>query len=168
MDDLVGQMVAFEEPFSTSGYMLPLAYLIGRGLTPVEKMALATAVAPNEIGYVFSTADNTTIQWVISGLVPAGVTDNITFGRLPAETQAELAVFAATDDVPRQLVLVRADLDETLVAALKAELLAMDENESGQSALEIFLTTEFTEFPEGPGEALAQMKTLYQLVQTQP
>jgi phosphonate transport system substrate-binding protein len=165
--DLTGQMVAFEEPFSTSGFMLPLAYLVEQGLTPVEKPGLDTAVSPDELGYVFSTADNTTLQWVISGKVPAGVTDDVTFSRLPADTQAELTIFAATEDVPRQLVLVRPGLDEAMVATLKAELLAMDENETGQAALETFLTTEFTEFPEGPEKALARMQELYQLVQDQ-
>ena len=165
--DLTGQVVAFEEPFSTSGYMLPLAYLLEQGLNPVEKTGLETAVSPNEIGYVFSTADNTTLQWVISGLVPAGVTDNVTFSRLPAETQAELAIIAETEEVPRQLVLVRAGLEEALVAKIKSELLQMDENEAGQTALETFLTTEFTEFPEGPEKALAQMQQIYDMVQAQ-
>lgn len=165
--DLTGKMVAFEEPFSTSGYMLPLAYLIEKELNPVEKESLDTAVSPGEVGYVFSTADNTTVQWVVSGLVPAGVTDNVTFGRLPAETQAELAIFAETEDVPRQLVLVRAGLDEALIARIKTELLAMDENETGQAALDTFQTTEFTEFPEGPDKALARIQQIYQMVQAQ-
>ncbi|MCA9873591.1 MAG: phosphate/phosphite/phosphonate ABC transporter substrate-binding protein [Anaerolineales bacterium] len=167
VQDLTGQTIAFEEPFSTSGYMLPLAYLLEQGVHPVEKESLETAVSSGEVGYVFSTADNTTVQWVISGLAPAGVTDNVTFSRLPAETQAELAVFAETEDVPRQLVLVRAGLDEALVAKIKSELLAMDENEAGQAALETFLTTEFTEFPEGPEKALARMQQIYQMVQAE-
>lgn len=165
--DLKGQIVVFEEPFSTSGYMLPLAYLIQQGLRPVEKADLDTAVSPDEVGYVFSTADNTTLQWVLSGRAPVGVTDNVTFSRLPAETQAELTIFASTSDVPRQLVLVAAGIDETLRAALKNALLTMDENEAGQAALETFLTTEFTEFPEGPEHALADMHALYRLVQEQ-
>lgn len=165
--DLAGHVIAFEEPFSTSGYMLPLAYLIENGLRPVEKESLDTAVAPDEIGYVFSTADNTTVQWVISGIALAGVTDNVTFGRLPVDTQADLAIFAETGNVPRQLVLVRSGLDETLVAKIKSELLAMNDNEAGQAALDTFLTTEFTEFPEGPDKALAEMQHIYQMVQAQ-
>lgn len=165
--DLTGKLVAFEEPFSTSGYMLPLAYLIEQGLNPVEKESLNTAVSANEVGYVFSTADNTTVQWVVSGLVLAGVTDNVTFGRLPPETQAELAIFAETEDVPRQLVLVRAGLDEALIARIKTELLAMDENETGQAALDTFQTTEFTEFPESPDKALTRIQRIYQIVQAQ-
>ncbi len=102
---------------------------------------------------------------MISGIAPAGVIDNITFQRLPEETQAELRIIAATDNVPRQMVLVRPGLDEALVTAITNELLVMDENEEGQVALESFQTTEFDEFPEGYAAAMEKMQTLYQLVQ---
>lgn len=163
--DLMGHVVAFEESFSTSGFMLPLSYLIEHNMNPVEKSSPESSVAAGEVGYVFSTADDTTIQWVISGKVPVGVIDNVTFSRLPEETQAELKIIAQTEDVPRQMVLVRPGMDPDLVEVLRTELLQMDENEEGQAALEIFLTTEFDEFPEGPEVALSRMRTLYNLVQ---
>jgi phosphonate transport system substrate-binding protein len=165
LDDAQGQMIAFEESFSTSGYMLPLSHLIEQGYQPAEKPSPETAVSPGEIGYVFSTADNTTVQWVISGKVPIGVVDNVTFRRLPQETQDQLRIFAQTEPVPRQLVLARSDLDPALTAAIKTALQAMDETEAGREALEIFLTSEFDEFPQGATVALGRMQTLYQLVQ---
>ena len=165
LTELKGQIVAFEETFSTSGYMLPLAYLIKEGFNPVEKTDPEAVVNPDEVGYAFSTADDTTIQWVISGVVPAGVIDNTTFQRLPEETQAELRIIASTEDVPRQMVLVRPGLDEALVEAITKELLAMDENEEGAAALEAFQTTAFEEFPQGYAAAMEQMQSLYGLIQ---
>ena len=156
-------MVAFEEAFSTSGYMLPLAHLLEAGMNPVEKSSPGVTVAADEVGYVFSTADNTTIQWVISGRVPVGVIDNVTFSRLPADTQSELAIVAETEAVPRQMVLVRPGLDPALVEAIETELLAMDESEAGQAVLDTFLTSEFDEFPEGATPALGRMEALYEL-----
>ena len=85
--DLQGRMVAFEEAFSTSGFMLPLSYLVEQDMNPVEKENSESAVAPDEVGYVFSTADNTTIQWIVSGVVPIGVIDNVTFDILTDVTQ---------------------------------------------------------------------------------
>lgn len=167
LEDVQGNMVAFEEAFSTSGYMLPFSHLIEQGYRPIEKPSPETAVSPDEVGYVFSTADNTTVQWVVSGKVPIGVVDNVTFRRLPQETQNELRIFAQTGSVPRQLVLVRADLDPELVSEIKAILQAMDESEEGQAVLETFLTSEFDEFPQGASQALGRMKVLYQLVQDQ-
>lgn len=163
--DVVGQMVAFEESFSTSGFMLPLSHLIEQGLNPVEKMAPEESVGADEVGYVFSSNDDNTVQWVISGKVPVGVVDNVTFSRLPEETQNQLVVFAETEDVPRQLVLLQPGLSSELAAAIKTELVEMDENEEGQAALEVFLTSQFDEFPEGAEAALTRMRTLYQLVQ---
>ncbi len=164
--DLHGNYVAFEEPFSTSGYMLPLAYLIERGLNPVRKGDMETAVSADEIGYVYSTADNTTIQWVVSRRVPVGVVDNITYERfIPAETRAELVVLGETESVPRQLVLVSPDMDEELQEAIKKILLEMDDSESGSTVLKTFLTTKFDEFPQGAEVALGRMRAIYQIVQ---
>ena len=49
--DLQGEMVAFEEAFSTSSYMLPLAYLIENDMNPVLKNSLETAVSPAQPHY---------------------------------------------------------------------------------------------------------------------
>lgn len=165
LEDLRGQMVAFEEAFSTSGYMLPLSYLVENQMNPEEKATPEESVGPDEVGYVFSRADNSTIQWVISGKVPAGVIDNVTFSRLPEETQAELKIIAATEDVPRQMVLVRPGMDEALVAVIRAELLAVHKTEEGRAVLERFQTTEFAEFEEGAEAALTRMRALYEIVQ---
>ena len=42
----------------------------------------------------------------------------------------------------------------------------MDETEEGRAVLDVFLTTEFDEFPEGADAALARMRTLYDLAQS--
>lgn len=166
--DLQGKKIAFEEPFSTSGYMLPYAYLIELGVNLVQKTGLESVVLPDEVGYVFSTADNTTIQWVVSGRVPVGVIDNISYELfIPKETRGELMVLAETEAVPRQLVLVRADTDAAMQEAIKQILLEMDETPEGQAVLETFLTTEFDEFPEGAEPALGRIRALVELAQGQ-
>jgi phosphonate transport system substrate-binding protein len=146
--------------------LLPLSYLIEEEFNPVLKESPETAVADDEIGYVFSTADNTTIQWVISGKVPVGVIDNITFEILiPEETREGLKILAATEDVPRQMVLLRAGTSPELSEAIQMLLLEMDKTEEGTAVLDSFLTTQFDEFPEGDTAALARIQTLYELVQ---
>lgn len=166
--DLSGQMVAFEEAFSTSGYMLPLAHLLENQMNPVEKGTPDTAVAADEVGYVFSTADNTSIQWVISGKIAAGVIDNITFSRLPEETQAQLKIIGRTEDVPRQLVLVQPNMTPELMEAIRQALLAVEETAEGRAALEAFQTTAFAEFEEDAQTELARMRQIYSLVDPTP
>jgi len=149
VDDLPGKMVAFDNPYSTSGYMLPLAYLSEQGFTLTEKQSNSDAVAKDEIGYAYSNADENTVQWVISGLVAAGVTDNVRYARLDQAVRDQLVILAETEDVPRQVGLARADIDPKLLKAITEILLKADQDDEGKAALESFAnTTKLDEFPD--------------------
>jgi phosphonate transport system substrate-binding protein len=164
LSDLNGKMLAFEESFSTSGYMLPFSYLVESGLNPVEKQSAEAAVADNEIGYVFSEEDQNTVEWVLSGKVAAGATDITSYLEIPEETRANLVILAETGKVPRQIMMVRSGMDPALLEAIKQLLLEMDGTAEGQAVLEEFKTTQFDEFPEGADAAFARMRELYDLV----
>lgn len=167
LEDLQGHSVGFDEPFSTSGYMMPLTYIINAGLAATEYDSTDATVADDEIGYVFSGDDDNTIQWVLSERIAAGVTDDDTFADLPEETRTELTVIAETDPLPRQVVLAREGLDAELVAELIRLMSAMDESEEGAAVLDEFDTSQFDEFPEGIEEGIAAMRAMYEAVQGQ-
>lgn len=164
LDDLKGKMLAFEEPFSTSGYMLPLAYLLEKGLHPVEKEQANSAVAEDEVGYVFSTEDQNTIQWILRKKVTAGVVDDETFLDIPEKARDTLTVLFETEKVPRQVVVVCPNMDPALLEAIKTILMGMHETIEGQTVLKKFKkTAKFDEFPEGAENALTRMRELYEL-----
>ena len=63
VNDLRGKLIAFDEINSTSGYVLPLAYLQDANLTLKGKSSVSENIQPDEVGYIFSDDDDNTIQW---------------------------------------------------------------------------------------------------------
>jgi len=165
ISDLNGRMVGFDTPQSTSGYLMPAAHLVENGLKPAEKVSESQAVADDEVGYLFSYDDKNTFQWVISGKVAAGVTDNVSFADIPEETRSQMVILAETDAVPRQMAMVSPVLEADQVEAIKALLVGLTETEEGQVVLESLRTSQFDEFPDGIDETLAHMQELYDLVE---
>ncbi|MDJ0705994.1 MAG: phosphate/phosphite/phosphonate ABC transporter substrate-binding protein [Leptolyngbyaceae cyanobacterium MO_188.B28] len=166
LDDLKGQMIAFEDPSSTSGYMLPLSHLVEAGLQPVEKPTAEAIVDQANVGYVFSYEDENTIQWTLTGRVTAAAVGAPDFLEIPAETRQQLTVLAETEPLPRQVVMISPTLTPEEVASIKTALLSMDESEEGQAVLSAFeRTTQFDSFPEGSDQALNRMRELYELTQ---
>ncbi len=164
LEDLQGQIIAFDAPNSTSGYMLPKAYLMDMGFYVEEKAQPTSRVADDEIGYVFSHDDDTTMQWVISGRVIAGVVDNESFAELPAETRERMVILGETPAVPRQMMVARPEFDPEVLAAISEILTTMHETAEGQAVLEAFKTSQFDEFPEGAEAALADLQSMYDMV----
>ncbi|ACK70404.1 ABC-type phosphate/phosphonate transport system periplasmic component-like protein [Gloeothece citriformis PCC 7424] len=161
--DLQGKMIAFEEPVSTSGYVLPLNILLKAGLKTVEKSSTEQLVLSDEVGYVFSNDDENTIQWVISGRVDAGAADDRAFNSIPAQSRQEMKILAQTDKVARQIVLVKPGMNPEKQAAIKSILINMDKTEAGKQVLETFEKT--TKFDEYPVEAdLKKLQEIYEKI----
>jgi phosphonate transport system substrate-binding protein len=166
IDQLPGHMVAMDAPYSTSGFLLPSVLLMENGLTLTGKKSSGDPVAGNEIGFVFSYDDANTLQWVLSGLTDAGVTDDFHFDvDFPEDATAQLVELARTESTPRQVAVIRSGLDEELIQAIVQVLTTMHETEEGQAALEPFQTSKFDEFPEGIDTATARMREMMELVQ---
>jgi phosphonate transport system substrate-binding protein len=168
IEDLKGRMIAFDEPYSTSGYALPLAYLVDKGLKLVEKSSPDATVAKDEVGYVFSTNDENTIQWVVSGKVAAGTTDNLNYANIPDENRSAMTIVAETKAAPRQVATVRPGMEPAMVEAIKALLVGLDKTPEGKDILKTFQKTDkFDEFPGGVEVALAPIRDAYAVTQKQ-
>jgi phosphonate transport system substrate-binding protein len=160
LEDLQGQLIAFEKPFSTSGYFLPKLALLQAGLHVVPKRE-EDPVRPDEVGYVFSRHDENTMVWVLRGKVLAGAIDS---HRLPIAARGSLdrvQVIYRTFAVPRHIVSYRADLPSPLLARIREILLQMDQVEEGKNVLHAFeRTTRFDEIPEHTMTTLSNTLTL--------
>jgi phosphonate transport system substrate-binding protein len=165
LSDLKGKMLAVQDQFSTTAYMLPLSYILDSGIKIVQLTDPTATVPADAVGYTNSNGDDNTLQWVISGKVAAGATDFRSFDKIPAESRTQLVVLAQTEKVPRGLVVVRPGMDSAMLGTLKSVLLAMDSADDGKAVLaKIQKTTKFDELPGGPDAALSRVQALTKLL----
>lgn len=151
LEDLLGQIIAFEDPGSTSGFFLPKVLLFRKGFKLTEKSSFEANVSPKEIGYVFADgSEKKLLDWVLLRNVAAGGLSNIDLNKLDEKRKAEVLQIAETEMFPRHFLSVRKDLDPDIVNRLKDILLAMHQDPEGQKALKKSdNTTKFDVLPGG-------------------
>ena len=148
--DLAGRRIAFQEPDSTSGFMLPAGLLRREGMTLLELPSRATPPGDDEVGYIFTKDDKNTLAWLYKGWVDAAATDPQNYEKLARAKPGSVRIIARSIDVPRQVVIRRSGLEEQLTDRISSVLIAMHNTESGRSTLKSFnKTTRFDTFPDG-------------------
>jgi phosphonate transport system substrate-binding protein len=160
-DDLRGHVIAFGEPFSTTGFLLPKATLVSSGLKLVNYADSAAAIPSDQVGYVFSNDAENTLFWVLKNKVSAGAVNADYFAALAGSRIDELRIILSTEETPRNVVCVRSDLDPEVVRKVEEVLLAMNDEQLGQKVLRDFeQTTKFDRFPTGAARDLARVHQL--------
>lgn len=159
LEDLRGKMIAFEDPGSTSGYFLPKILLLRKGFRVTEKSSPDAKMAPQEIGYIFESAERTVIELVFDNQVAAGAFSDDDYGALDEEKRAAITILATSETLPRHLVSARRDLDRTVKNRVTEILLSMHEDEEGRKILQkTDSTTKFDLLPGG--EPMARRKLI--------
>lgn len=159
--DLKGKLIAFAEPYSTSGYYLPKASLQQNSLRLTEKSSRHENVAADEVGYIFSEDDANTITWVRKRRVAAGATGNIRFDKIKSRLKSQLKIIFRSIDVPRHVVSYRKNIPPATETALTQALLDMHKSEYGLQQLLAFIkTTRFDKFPVPVSEAMDPIRAL--------
>jgi phosphonate transport system substrate-binding protein len=119
--DLNGKKIAFVDPASVSGYLLPLKYLQDRGIKPKETM--------------FAMRHDNVVSMIYQGQVDAGAT----FYSPPAENdiqdarrlvraqypdvEKKIAIIALTSPIPNDPVVFRKDMPEEMKKTIAAALI---------------------------------------------
>ena len=164
--DLAGKMIAFGEPFSTSGFLMPKAALASTGLRLDNYEDAAASIPPDRVGYVFSNDAENTMFWVLKRKVDVGAVNEDYYGGLAGSRISELKVILTTEAVPRNLVCVRRNLDPRITDALRDLLQGMDKDEEGREVLREFEeTARFDLCPGGQERQLAGIMGLMQFVE---
>lgn len=158
LEDLKGKTLGLSHPTSTLGYFLPVNLLLQAGFLPVTNFSANTEASQPEIRYIFSRSCKNVIEWVINGKVDAGAVDRRTFTKLQPDIRNSIVILAKTEKLPRQLVLVRGDLDPEAIAKIETILLNLEGNAAGKALLKQLKTSKFERLE---AEDLSKIKTIY-------
>jgi phosphonate transport system substrate-binding protein len=167
LNDFVGKTIVFEAPESTSGYLLPKAYLVQKGFNLIgestesylaqrEPAIISDGLeinsssidlpggnssndSNNTIRYIFAREDENIPLWVVEGRADIGVISNVDLELDTHESiKSQLEIVDRTIDVPRHVVSHRSDLEPALVDKIKNILLNMDKDPEGIKILRDF------------------------------
>ncbi len=163
-DEFLGKVIAFEEPRSTSGYLLPAGQLLEEGYVLREVDGPAAEVKDNEIGYFFSRDEENTIDMVLRGMVAAGGISNQDFDELPPELSEKLDIFGRTIAVPRQIVSLRPGMDPAIKENIRDLLLGLKDTPEGRQILEDMKESAFDPLPADFESTISHLRSLSTLV----
>lgn len=156
--DLKGKTMIFEDPGSTSGYLLAKLFLARNGFKLVEKRGFDANASPADITYTFAYSRRKLLESVLNKQAAAGAISDDDYAGLDSASKSDIAVLAQTEKLPRHLVSVRADLSQQVVARLHDILIAMHDDSEGQKILK--KTDRTTKFDRLPGGEEALRKRL--------
>ena len=165
LDDLRGQIVAFDEPFSSSGHLIPKSMLREHGLDTIELVSSDQTVPADKVGYIYTQDDNNTIYWIFRGRVAAGATSPNDLAKFEEKAPGTFKVIAKSIDVPRHVLMRGAHLDEDIVNSLERVLTNMENTEQGKWTLRKFQkTTRFDRFPKGAEKTFEPIERMLDLL----
>ncbi len=134
IEDLEGKKIAFVDPASTSGYLLPMKYLRDRKVKPKETM--------------FAMRHDNVVSMIYQGQVDAGATfysppfkDEIQDARRLVKSQypdveSKVVIVELTSPVPNDPIVFRKDLPEEMIQKITAALQKFAESAEGKETLE--------------------------------
>lgn len=147
LEDLKGRTLAMQSVWSTSSYLMPMMELLNRGIRPEILLTPQDTPTADTVGYVFTRSELNISTYVHKRVVDAGVISNIDWQseqRMPAVFRRDMRVLYETEDVPRAVEMVRADLDPAVRARLQEVLLeASHDPVAGPALHKFFGTTAF-------------------------
>jgi phosphonate transport system substrate-binding protein len=148
LGDLKGQVIAFEEPFSTSGFMLPAIQFGLQGIELESVNSPRDLPSPNVVGTIMAYDNETQVTWVERDMVAAAAISEGDFSDFEKTALEPLRIVQFTEYVPYHVVSQRADLDAELADQIKGTLKRVHETEQGRKMLmEFERTSKFDDIP---------------------
>ncbi|MBL4620974.1 MAG: phosphate/phosphite/phosphonate ABC transporter substrate-binding protein [Immundisolibacteraceae bacterium] len=155
ISDLAGHTIGFEEPFSSSGYLLPASEIRNHHLILTKDQVVTD---DKSIDSRFTGADENTLMWVLHGRLDAGAMAGNKLKKLAGPLISELKIIHTSSTIPYHVMLTRPDLENHLQAAIKDLLTTMHSTVVGKRVLNDFERT--SRFDEIPVQAITELSTI--------
>lgn len=147
-DDLLGQIIVFEDQRSTSSFLIPAITLLENGYDLHKVTSPRDSVPEGSIGFFFSDevsryGDETNMMsWVHNNIVAASVFSNLDWiEEVPNNIKSQLMIFHESQPQPRAIMLTRSTLNPDLKKAIKLTLFNAHDDIAGKQALMAFKST---------------------------
>lgn len=165
LQDLLGQTIALQERYSTSGYLLPLAMLLYVGYE-VEYLAGPSVVSESRIGFLFSGDEENTLSMLRQGKVAAGALSGADWENLPDVVKKQFRIFAQSPSVPRKLLSVRKGFDADLKARVRESFLAITDQQREEMVSSTGWSWEFIPLDEQSHEGISLAEEMIRVAGT--
>lgn len=164
LDDLVGHTVAFEDPGSTSGFLIPFALLREHELSMQQLTTPRQKPTPGQVGYIFTHSEINIAASLARGLLGAGAISDKDLNderRVPSSVRQLLVTLVESPPILRSVLLVNGRMEESLKQEIQQALLDAPGDEDGKAALKAYYKVkQYTKFE---GDALANLNRMRQL-----
>lgn len=158
LEDLSGRRLALTDPFSTSGYLMPMEALRKANLNVQNFIDDPKPLPARTVGYLFSDSRANSLAWLLYGKVDAIAMGSDNLKDINANAWGKIRVVHETPPVPRNIVSYRKEMDPKLLARIRELLLGLEHTEEGRQILhEMEKTKRIDDLPEGSLARFAPM-----------
>lgn len=133
LEEIKGKTIIFEDPTSSSAYYLPKYHLIQHGFSFDKEQ--------HDVNFIFSGDNDNTIAWLLEGRGDIAALSNVDYAKLDDATKRQIKIIERTQDIPRNLVIHRGDLDPRLVEKISETLTSMGNDPLGSKIMNDFKGT---------------------------
>lgn len=144
LGDFRGGSIAFQNPSSTSAYIVPAYELLSAGMQLEILLSPMDHPTDDSVGYVFARSERNIATWVVKGLVDVGVLSDLDWNnpeRMPKSYRDELRQLHVSRSFPRAMEMVSSKMRPEVRERLKEVLLAAESDPAAAKALDAFFHT---------------------------
>lgn len=133
LEEMKDKTIIFEDPMSSSAYYLPKYHLIQQGFSFDKEHP--------DANFIFSGDNDNTIVWLLDDHGDIAAMSNVDYTKLDDITKQKIKIIERTEEIPRNMVIHRGDLDPKMVEKMSKVLIVMNDDPLGSKIMNDFQGT---------------------------